>query len=331
VVVAVTHLSWDDDKELLETLGDAGPDLIIGGHDHEHMAIQAGGRWILKADADARTAVIVRVHLGAAGGKPRIEHELRTLSGEAPRPDPQVQALVGQWQAKHEQAFCQQAKADPKCLEEVYGRTRTVLEAEETKIRGSETSLGDWVTDRMVAAFAGCGAQAALINSGTLRLNQDLAAGTPITRRHVEELFAYPTPLYLLRLDGATLQKVADQSVRGWPGSGSWLQISGWAYQHDQSARAARNLTLLAPGGARPVRPDETILVVTNDYVINPEIGDQDGYTMLSRDQIVSGCAATGQDLKDIVIRDLKAAEPQGIAPVDEGRICQPETKCLAK
>jgi 2',3'-cyclic-nucleotide 2'-phosphodiesterase (5'-nucleotidase family) len=330
VVIAVTHLNWSDDKRLLETLGDAGPDLIMGGHDHGRMAIQAGERWILKADADARTAVIVRVHLGAAGGKPRIEHELRPLSGDSPRPDPKVQALVGRWQAKHEQAFCQQAKADPKCLEEVYGRTRTELEAEETKIRGAETSLGDWVTDRMVAAFAACGAQAALINSGTLRLNQDLAAGTRITRRHVEELFAYPTPLYLLRLTGATLQEVADQSVRGWPGSGSWLQISGLAYQHDQAAKAARNLTLLAPGGARPVRPDETVLVVTNDYVINPDIGDQDGYTMLSRGQIVPGCAATGQDLKDLIVRDLKAAEPQGIAPVDEGRICQPGTKCLA-
>lgn len=330
VVIALTHLNWGDDKDLLETLGDAGPDLIIGGHDHEHMEIQVGDRWILKADADARTATVVRLHLGA-GGKPRIEHELRPLSGDAPRPDPQVQALVDRWQAKHEQAFCEQSKAAPKCLEEVYGRAQTELEAEETKIRGSETSLGDWVTDRMVAAFAGCGAQAAFINSGTLRLNQDLEAGTQITRRHVEELFAYPTPLYLLRLDGATLQKVADQAVRGWPGSGSWLQISGWAYQHDQSSKAARKITLLAPGGARPLRPDETVLVVTNDYVINPDIGDQDGYTMLSRDQIVPGCAATGQDLKEIVVRDLRAAEPQGIAPVDEGRICQPETKCLAK
>jgi 2',3'-cyclic-nucleotide 2'-phosphodiesterase (5'-nucleotidase family) len=329
VVIALTHLNWGDDKHILETLGDAGPDLIMGGHDHEHMAIQAGGRWVLKADADARTATVVRITLGA-DGKPRIEQELRTLSGDSPRPDPQAQALVDQWQTKHEQAFCQQAKADSKCLEEVYGRTATELEAEETKIRGHETSLGNWVTDRMVAAFAACGAQAALINSGTLRLNQDLAAGTPITRRHIEELFAYPTPLYLLRLTGATLQEVANQSVHGWPGSGSWLQISGWAYQHDQAARVARNLTLPAPGGARPVRPDETILVVTNDYVINPDIGDQDGYIMLSRDQVVSGCAATGQDLKDVVIRDLKAAEPQGIAPVDEGRICQPGTKCLA-
>ena len=55
MVVAVTHLNCGDDRHLLATLGGAGPDLIIGGHDHEHMAIQVGGRWVLKADADART------------------------------------------------------------------------------------------------------------------------------------------------------------------------------------------------------------------------------------------------------------------------------------
>jgi 2',3'-cyclic-nucleotide 2'-phosphodiesterase (5'-nucleotidase family) len=328
VVVALTHLNASDDRQLLETLRDAGPDLIVGAHHHAHLAFQAGGRWVFNADADARTANVLRLTLGAGGL--RVENELRPLSGEAPRPDPQLQARVDEWQTKHEQAFCQQAGAGSGCLKEVYGRTRTVLEAEETKIRSREASLGDWVTDRMVAAFAACGAQAAFINSGSLRLNQDLDAGTQITRRHVEELFAYPTPLYLLRLDGATLEKVAAQAARGWPGSGSWLQIAGWAYVHDQEARSANGVTLLTARGQRPISPAEPVLVVTNDYVINPEIGDQDGYTMLSRDQIVASCAANGQDLKEIVVRDLKAAEPDGIAPVTQGRICQPGTPCLA-
>jgi hypothetical protein len=70
--------------------------------------------------------------------------------------------------------------------------------------------------------------------------------------------------------------------------------------------------------------------VVTNDYLVNPQAGDQDGYTMLQPSQIVKDCAADGKDLKDLVIQDLKAAEPQGIAPAAEGRICQGEGKCLA-
>ena len=88
----------------------------------------------------------------------------------------------------------------------------------------------------MLEPFAGCGAQAAFINSGSLRLNQDLPAG-PSHPPHVEELFAYPTPLYLLKIDGATLKQVAEQAIRGWPGSGNWLQIAGFAFVHDPNAR----------------------------------------------------------------------------------------------
>ena len=64
---------------------------------------------------------------------------------------------------------------------------------------------------------------------------------------------------------------------------------------------------------------------------INPEAGDQDGYQMLNRDQIQKGCGAEGLDIKDLLIRDLRAAEPRGIAPVIEGRICQgePGRPCL--
>ena len=62
---------------------------------------------------------------------------------------------------------------------------------------------------------------------------------------------------------------------------------------------------------------------MTSDYLINPDIGDRDGYQMLKRDQIVSDCARNGVDVKELVIEDLKAASRTGIAPRAEGRICQ--------
>jgi 2',3'-cyclic-nucleotide 2'-phosphodiesterase (5'-nucleotidase family)/precorrin-6B methylase 2 len=323
VVIAVTHLDADDDRAILEKIPvPEGPDLIIGGHDHEHMAVQAGGRWLLKADADARTATIARLTLDAAG-RLKIEHEFRRLAGDAPRPDPALQGVVDAWQAKHEALFCTQQKAAPGCLKEVYGQAQVPLVAEENKIRGQETNLGDWIADRMVATFAACGAQAAFINAGSLRLNQDLPPG-PMTRRQIEELFAYETPLYLLEIDGATLKKVAEQAVRAWPGSGRWLQISGFAWVHDQGGRSARQVTLLAHEGARLIADDETVRVVTGDYLINPDIGDQDGYPFLGRDQVVADCAANGKDLKKIVVEALAAAGSQGIAPQAQGRICQP-------
>ena len=338
VVVALTHLNFSDDRELLEDLGDDGPDLIVGGHDHEKMVIEAGPggkRLVLKADADARTASVIRLNLDS-NGRLDVKHEFRTLSGVEPKPDPDTLALVGDWQARHEQEFCAKAKAEPGCLGELYGSTRTLLEAEETKIRRQETSLGDWVADQMRKEMEPCGAQVAFINSGSLRLNQDLPAGTRITRRHVEELFGYETPLRLIRIDGATLQQVAEQSLRAWPGSGSWLQISGFAWVHDTEGKTATGLTLLTPQGPRPVRPDEEILAAVDDYLVNPEIGDQDGYIMLQPSQVVKNCDADGHDLKKVVETALRAANPQGIAPRAEGRICQPDQagrqpSCLAQ
>lgn len=332
VVIGLTHQNAADDRELLETLGDAGPDLIVGGHDHEKMAIQVGRRLILKADADARTATVIRLTL-APGGKLEVAHEFRSLSDATPPPDPDTLSLVTAWQARHERELCVEVNAAPGCLEELYGSTRTPLEAEETKIRRQETSLGDWVADLMKKEMEPCGAQVAFINSGTLRLNQDLPAGTKITRRHVEELFGYETPLRLIRIDGAILQQVVEHATQGWPGSGSWLQLSGFAWVHDTAGKTAADLTLLTPQGPRRVRPDEEILAAVDDYLVNPEIGDRDGYIMLDPSRIVRSCAADGRDLKQVVVDALHAAEPDGIAPRAEGRICQPPQSgrpCLA-
>ena len=325
VVVALTHLNARDDRRLLATLGADGPDLIIGGHDHQHMACDAGGRKVFKADADARTATVVRLTLGA-NKKLGIDYRLEPLTSRVAK-DCAVDGKVQGWLSLHEGLFCGQEAGKngtplvPNCLEKAMGSSKAPLEAEESKIRSSETNLGDWIADRMVETFAACGAQAAFINSGSLRLNQDLPAG-PITRRNVEELFAYPTPLYLLRLKGSTLQQVAAHAIAGWPGSGNWLQIAGFSFVHDTAGQKVSDVELVTSGGKRPVQPDEDVLVVTNNYLFDPT-GDRDGYTMLDPSLVVQGCAINGKDLKaDIVVPALQAAAG-GIEPRTDGRIRQ--------
>jgi 2',3'-cyclic-nucleotide 2'-phosphodiesterase (5'-nucleotidase family) len=325
VVVALTHLNARDDRRLLATLGADGPDLIIGGHDHQHMACDAGGRMVLKADADARTATVVRLTLGV-DKKLRVAYWLAPLASNVAK-DCAVDGKVQRWLALHEGLFCGQEAGkngttlDANCLEKELGSSKAPLEAEENKIRSSETNLGDWIADRMVETFASCGAQAAFINSGSLRLNQDLPAG-PITRRNIEELFAYPTPLYLLRLKGSTLQQVAAHAIAGWPGSGNWLQISGFSFVHDTAKQQVSDVELVTSAGRHAVQPDEEIFVVTNNYLFDPT-GDRDGYTMLDPSLVLKECAVNGKDLKaDIVVPALQATAG-GIEPRTDGRIRQ--------
>jgi len=320
LVIAITHQDWREDIALLEELGEAGPDLVVGGHDHVHMAKQASnGRWVVKGDADSVRASIAELSL-RQGGTPVVSVGHRELGPEEPALDPLVAARVRDWIRTHEEAYCANTLAgggEALCLEEKLGRTAVALEADEMRIRRFETNLGDWIADRLRNVFGSETPDVAFLNSGALRLGYDLPAGAAITRRTVEELLPYPMHTRLIRIDGATLQRVLERSVSEWRGHGHWLQVSGLAFCHDPERRAVTGLSLIKPQGLRPVRPDEPILAVTIGYLVDPSSG-QDGYTMLSPAQVI----AEGPALKPVVEEALRAAGQEGIAPVREGRIC---------
>lgn len=334
LVIAITHFDVGDDLELLEALGDDGPDLVIGGHDHQRTARRgAGGRWVLKADADAASAVVVKVAEGA-GGELTFEPGVAELGADTPPPDPEVAARVAGWLERHDREECADAGEPPGCLRRVLGKTRVPLLAEETENRRYETNLGNWIADRLREHFdAGVAATdpgaplVAFVNAGALRLNRDLPAGY-IERRHVEELFPYPMKPRLLRIDGVTLRRVAERAVESWSASGHWLQVSGFAFVHDPDAGTATRLTLLTPEGARPLEDDDVVYAATVEYLVDPE-GDQDGYTMLGPDDVVS---ASETDVRRLVTNELSRRWPEGIAPEVEGRVCNTrrEGPCLA-
>lgn len=329
-VVALTHLPIAGDKAVLETLGPAGPDLIVGGHEHSRQSWPADAPRLFKADADLRSASVILVTLPASGPA-TVAQRFEDLAGDDPVPDPQVDARVQDWIARHDMAFCAERALPAGCLDRVIGRTATTLVAEEIDIRSRETNLGDWLADVALDAFRAEGAEVAFINSGSLRLNQNLPAGSPITRRDIEELFQFDSDLRLIEIDGHRLKAVLAKAAEGWPGHGRWLQVAGLAFRHDPQSGEVSDVTLLTPAGPRPLADDARVRAVTGTYLLDPTIGDQDGYGMLGLQDIVPG-APQDVTLRREVLQALAAAAPTGIAPVAVGRICQPARPrpCLA-
>jgi len=322
VVVAVTHLPKEGNERIYADLRERGLDLIVGGHEHEHMALPPGDApRIFMADANARTAWVITLRLGS-DGHVGVEASLRELNG-AIRPDPAVAGRVTQWLARHAAEFCAKQGEPASCLAEPLATTRTPLIAEEEKVRRAETSVGNWVTDLMRAAFTACGADAAIINAGTLRLNYDLPEDTTITRRHVEELMPFTTPLYLVELSGAQVKRAMENAISR-PGTGRWLQVSGLAFVHDPSADPPRVTKLfLSPSGGRPAvdlmhHPEQRVRVVVNEFMTRDPA---EGFVgILPPVGQALPCAASSTDLKGLILRTLRA---QGsIAPTAEGRIC---------
>ncbi len=318
VVVALTHLRLSQDLDLLDKLGNAGPDLVIGGHEHNQIAEQRDGRWVLKADADAVSATVALVTVAPDGGI-EVDHRFHDLGPEMP-PDPVLAARVDDWYRRHDALYCAglDPAREPGCLNDVIGTTRVRLVAEELEIRRHETNMGNWVADQARLAFADKGAQIAFVNSGALRLNQDLKPGS-ITLRNLEELFPFSTQLVLLRVSGAVLRAAVKHAVQDWTGNGWFVQVSGFAFRHDPQTETVDGLVMLTPTGPRPIADDEMLLLVTSDFLIDPDRG-QDGYTMLHPDQQVAGISR--RSLRAAVVAALKASGEEGIAPRVEGRIC---------
>jgi len=316
LVIAVTHQTLAEDKAMLETLGENAPDFVAGGHEHERKHEIINGRHLVKADADAASAAVVRISLQS--NRPQTQVEYVPLPGDRAA-SPAMLHRTSEWNQRFAREYCADLQAPPDCMQEVRGRTHVELVAEELTIRRFETNLGNLLADTARATYAADGAQIAFLNSGGMRLNYNIPPGD-ITRLHIDTLFAFPTRLALIRITGKQLQEIVDHAITDWTGNGRWLQISGFAFQHNPDTGTAEKLSLITPQGLRPVRADEVLLAVTNDYLLNRQ-GDQDGYRMLG-DEMVVNPARTRPDLKDELNRRLQRDLKSGIAPVVEGRIC---------
>ncbi len=302
VVVGLTHLRASEDEDILRKLGAKGPDLIVGGHDHVEIARNIDGRWLVKADADALSARVVTIEKD--GGTLQVKQNLVKLGeGALDEKDPDVAARVDEWMKKFDPDGTREAAV---------GYTQTTLTAEELTIRRFETNIGNWVADQMRTAYPKQKADLALINSGSLRLNDVIPVG-PIKQGHIDELLPYQTGVLVVQLSGAEIQAALEHSIEDWTGSGHFLQISGLRYTHNTTDGTVSEVVV----GDNPLDPQKTYAVALSSYIA----GGGDGYDNFAD----APRLAEGVDLETLLIERLKKIGAPGINPAVEGRITTTE------
>ncbi|MEM9986190.1 MAG: metallophosphoesterase, partial [Bacteroidota bacterium] len=145
-IVALTHLSIDQDRELASWL--PGLKLIMGGHEHDHHYEVVGGVPIAKADANAKTAYVHRVSFNRYTGDVSVKSELNAID-ETLSPDPEIAARVQDWEEKAYAAF----KAQGLDLDAPVASLETPLDGLEAHIRNRQTNLGQAMTQAMYQAW----------------------------------------------------------------------------------------------------------------------------------------------------------------------------------
>lgn len=315
-VIALTHQTMADDQAMMALPKIHRPDIILGGHEHYAQAKIVNGQWILKADADAASAVVVEIDL--ANPEMPLLPQVIPLADNI-NPDPDTLSLIKQLNADIEQHYCATRQLEARCLQQVVGKTRTELLAEETTIRRFETNLGNLLADLSLQAFHACGADVALLNSGSIRLNQNIPSGGAIIAKHLHEMFPYPSNLQLIEIPKQRLHDILQHSVSNWTANGHWLQVAGLSFIHNPGTETAHHIHLNKNEAPLSDSDSGTIRVVMPHYLLSADT-DQDGYTMVN-ESMIKECGANGSELKDLFIEYLKT-KPNGIAPQRDYRIC---------
>jgi 5'-nucleotidase len=298
VIVALTHLSMSEDKQLARC---SGVDVIIGGHEHTRLESVAGHAPIFKMTSDARELGRIDLNISRATGKlESIDWKIYPVN-ETVAKDPDFAPLNEKYGALL------------KRLEEVIGRTDVELGLRSADVRTRETNMADFIADSYRAAT---GADVALVNGGAIRADTVVNRGE-VTRRDVMSIVPFNNRLVKIEIPGAVLRAALEHSVASFgveTEPGRFAQVSGIRYAFDARRDPGKRLTSITVNG-KPLDDKQTYTLATSSYVA---LKGGDGYTMFGGAKVLID-ADHGPAEADVLIKAI-AAVPS-IAPRVDGRI----------
>ena len=295
LIVAVTHLAFEDDRTLAARFPDI--DLIVGGHEHFPITATENRTLISKAGSDAKFVARLDLNRTADGVVERFYELLQVTAAIAD--DPATLAVVTDYESRLGAA-----------LQAVVGTSRVPLDAQTVRLRAGETNLGDFFADAMRDAAR---AELAIVNSGSIRGERVYPAG-PITRRTVIDIHPFGGVVCKVEVPGRVVVQALESGVSKLPGSaGQFPQVSGLTMRVNATAAVGSRVSDVRVGG-RPIDPARLYTVAITDYMLTG--GDE--YTMFDG-QTVLISPESGSLIADALERAITAQRE--IAPAVDGRI----------
>ena len=261
-IVALTHLSLKEDKELAQCAD--GIDIIIGGHEHTLLQSSSAGVPIFKMTADAREMGRFDLNLDPQTGRVQsIDWEVVKVDKSVAE-DPAFAAVTAKYAAKIKE------------LARRVGQTRVPLDARSAENRTQETNVGNLVADSFRRALT---TDIGFLNGGSVRADTIITPG-PLTMRDVLSILPFNNELEVIQVKGSVLREALENGVgRTAPGAepGRFPQVSGMKYTFDASLPAGQRIKDVTVAG-RPLDPERTYTLATTRYVGT----GGDGYDMFT-------------------------------------------------
>ena len=287
VIVALTHLGHDEDKQLAEQV--PALDVVVGGHSHTEVqeAALAGNAVVVQAKSYGE--YLGRLDLMIEDGRVcGYEYGLIPMDASAPV-DQEVASIIDSYVGRLNSE-----------IKRVVGEAGVFLNGVRDDVRSGETNLGNAITDAMRVVS---GAPIAMHNSGGIRESIDVG---PITLEEVMQVLPFGNEVATVELTGAQLREILQRSVSEPRPFGGFLQVSGLKI----TAEHAQITEVLV--GSEPLDDSKSYLVATNAFLM--EGGD--GYETFTEGK---NQYYVGTRLDTAFVQYIQSNSP--IAPEVEGRI----------
>lgn len=303
VVVALTHLSMREDKEVARC---AGVNLIIGGHEHTLLESHAGRAPIFKMTADAREMGRIDLNISPTTGElESIDWKVIPVDSSTP-------------EATEFTAIYKKYSSLLAELAEPIGSTSVALDARSFESRTQETNVGNFIAD---AFRKSTNADIGLLNGGSIRADTIMSVGK-LTQRDLLSILPFKNKLVKIEVTGETLRATLEHGVsRTAPGAepGGFPQVSGVEFSFDASRPPGSRIVDVKVNG-QPLVNTKAYTLTTTSFVA---LDGGDGYAMLKNAKIVIPPDQAPIDV-DVVKKAITSVK--AIAPKVEGRIKRLDT-----
>jgi 5'-nucleotidase/UDP-sugar diphosphatase len=308
VIIALTHLSFSEDKELAKQFPSIS--LILGGHDHSPVTEVQGETLIHKSGHDAHYVVRVELHVEKIMTRNanqevtktvKVVPEWRMILNKGLEADPAVHDKIVSY-----------TKEIPAEFNSTVAVTETELDSRTDACRSHETTMGNLVADAMLDSLE---ADIAICNAGTIRGDSLYRAGTLLAQADLVREFPFPNGVIIIKLTGKILLDALEQGLsKAEKKLGAFPQLSrGCKLIYSSHLRPGNRIESFTLNGV-PISPEAEYKVALTEYIQR----GGDGYSALKGTELLPH-PKQSRFVLGIVMDYLLTKEH--VAPKLEGRI----------
>lgn len=292
-IVAVTHIGYDDNKEIdndLELVAWVdGIDVILGGHSHTRLDEAV----LITKDAEGNekdpTLISHTYQYGDFLGTINVEFDDNgVIVGQASKlisiadqeADVEATAILKEYSDKVEEIMTQESGG---VAVQALDNPRSGGDNTKPSVRRNETPLGNLITDGMLkkAREFDPDVMMALQNGGGIRTSIDEG---PITIGEIMKVLPFGNTLALMDISGAELKQAFEVSLGQYPNeNGGFLHVSGAKVTFDSSKPAGERVISIqyrnVNGNLEEINNEVTYTIATNAFTAK----GGDGYDMFAK------------------------------------------------